>query len=85
MRIGRNIAIFAAIVFLAAMVAMPVAAEQPKDPVCGMEVDASKAVKTEYKGKTYYFCSDFCKRKFQKEPAKYVKQEDTQKPPARKS
>ena len=28
-----------------------------KDPVCGMDVDIKTApAKSEYKGKTYYFC-----------------------------
>ena len=27
----------------------------------------------DYKGKTYYFCSDDCKARFTKEPAKYAK------------
>ena len=36
-----------------------------KDPVCGMEVDAQKAgFTTTYKSKTYYFCSQACKTKF---------------------
>jgi membrane fusion protein, copper/silver efflux system len=52
-----------------------VAAAAVKDPVCGMEVDVKAAVaaglKSDYKGKTYYFCSDDCKKKFDKEPAKY--------------
>jgi YHS domain-containing protein len=44
-----------------------------KDPICGMNVDESKAAGTAvYKGKTYYFCSAGCKAKFEKEPAKYV-------------
>ena len=29
--------------------------------------------RTEYKGKTYYFCSEDCKRDFLKEPEKYLK------------
>jgi len=45
-----------------------------KDPVCGMEVDEKNAAaKTEYKGKTYYFCAHGCKEAFEKEPEKYVK------------
>ncbi len=45
-----------------------------KDPVCGMEVDPkTAAVKSEYKGMVYYFCSSGCKRAFDKEPEKYVK------------
>lgn len=48
-----------------------------KDPVCGMEVDEKTAAgKSEYKGKTYYFCSPGCKRSFDKEPAKYVSKAD---------
>jgi len=36
-----------------------------KDPVCGMEVDESKAkFKAEKDGKTYYFCSKSCHDKF---------------------
>ena len=46
------------------------------DPVCGMEVkDISKAEKTDYKGKTFYFCSASCKNKFLQEPEKYAKKE----------
>ena len=44
-----------------------------KDPVCGMMVDPEKApAKTEYKGKTYYFCAPGCKVAFEKEPEKYL-------------
>ena len=45
-----------------------------KDVVCGMEVDEKKIqFKSEYEGKTYYFCSEMCKTNFEKDPAKYVK------------
>jgi YHS domain-containing protein len=45
-----------------------------KDPVCGMDVDEKKAAGTVvYKGKSYYFCSNPCKVRFEKEPEKYVK------------
>lgn len=48
-----------------------------KDPVCGMEVDPAKAAaKTDYKGKTYYFCAPGCKIAFEKEPEKYLSQSD---------
>lgn len=46
-----------------------------KDPTCGMEVDPATAPKTEYKGKTYYFCCPTCKDVFEKEPEKYMKKE----------
>jgi YHS domain-containing protein len=36
-----------------------------KDPVCKMEVDEKEAkYRTTYKNKTYYFCSDECKKRF---------------------
>ena len=44
-----------------------------KDPICGMTVDEKKAkFKTEYKGKTYYFCASSCKTTFDKNPTKYA-------------
>ena len=44
-----------------------------KDPVCGMEIDPKTAAgKSDYKGVTYYFCSQGCKSAFDKEPQKYV-------------
>lgn len=47
------------------------------DPVCGMEIkDPSKAEKTEYKGKTHYFCTPLCKVQFEQEPEKYIKKDD---------
>ncbi|MFN8387039.1 MAG: YHS domain-containing protein [Anaerolineales bacterium] len=47
------------------------------DPVCKMEVDPSTAEwKTEYKGKTYYFCAPGCKRSFEKDPEKYLAETD---------
>lgn len=43
------------------------------DPVCGMEVDPNNAAgKSEYKGKTYYFCAPGCKKAFDQEPEKYL-------------
>jgi YHS domain-containing protein len=44
-----------------------------KDPVCGMDVDEKTApAKSEYKGKTYYFCAPGCKREFDKAPENFV-------------
>ena len=43
-----------------------------KDPVCGMNVDESRAQKSEYQGSTYYFCASGCKHAFDKEPEKYT-------------
>jgi YHS domain-containing protein len=40
-----------------------------KDPICGMDVQESPdAIKYEYKGETYYFCSRGCRRAFEKDP-----------------
>jgi len=45
-----------------------------KDPVCGMTVDEKKArFKTEWGGKTYYFCSSGCLADFAADPARYAK------------
>ena len=45
------------------------------DPVCTMTIDEKKAAgKSEYNGKTYYFCSAGCKTKFDVNPGVYVKQ-----------
>jgi len=34
------------------------------DPVCGMEVDETKAISAERDGETHYFCSESCRDKF---------------------
>ncbi|MCB9756989.1 MAG: YHS domain-containing protein [Candidatus Omnitrophica bacterium] len=48
-------------------------AEKVKDPVCGMEIDKEKAKgSASHMGKSFYFCSDSCKQKFEKEPMKYM-------------
>ena len=48
------------------------------DVVCNMEIDEKTAKwKSEYKEKTYYFCSPMCKQKFDRSPEKYVKQLDS--------
>jgi membrane fusion protein, copper/silver efflux system len=52
-------------------------AESVTDAVCGMDVDPKKATvagKTAlHDGKTYYFCSDECRTKFEKAPKLYIK------------
>ena len=54
------------------------AAATVKDPVCRMDGDKAKAEaddrKSEYNKKAYYFCSDNCKKEFDKNPAKYLKE-----------
>jgi len=43
------------------------------DPVCKMEIDSNKAAaKSEYQGKTIYFCNPGCKAAFDKDPAQYL-------------
>lgn len=50
-----------------------------KDPVCGMLIDERVAAgKSEYRGRTYYFCSTSCKKAFDKEPHVYVGQRTTE-------
>ncbi len=52
------------------------------DPVCGMMVDEKTAAyKSEYQGKTYYFCSLGCKVDFDQNPEAYVHPEDSQEKP----
>jgi len=49
-------------------------AQKVKDVVCGMMIDPTTAAgKSEYQGKTYYFCSLGCKKSFDADPAKYAK------------
>jgi uncharacterized membrane protein YraQ (UPF0718 family) len=43
-----------------------------EDPVCRMCVDKGKALRAEYEGKTYHFCSSHCQTIFEKEPGKYL-------------
>jgi Cu+-exporting ATPase len=44
-----------------------------RDVVCGMDVNpANAAGKSEYNGKTFYFCSKGCKTKFDADPGKYA-------------
>ena len=47
-------------------------AEIATDPVCGMKVDTEKGLKTDYKGRSYYFCSPHCQATFEKEAQKYA-------------
>lgn len=51
---------------------------QVKDPVCGMLIDATSAPgKSDYQGKTYYFCSAQCQRQFDGDPGRYADASDT--------
>lgn len=47
--------------------------ERVKDPVCGMFVTPDTAAgKSEYHGRTYYFCSAACKSRFDGDPQKFA-------------
>lgn len=43
-----------------------------KDPVCGRNVDETKATIVTHDGKTYSFCSAGCKATFEKAPSRYI-------------
>lgn len=46
-----------------------------KDLICGMDVDEETAkYKSEYKGRTYYFCAPGCKKTFDSNPEDYAEQ-----------
>ena len=48
------------------------------DPVCKMKVDKNiTKYSLEYKGEKYYFCSEDCKKNFEKEPKKYIVQQES--------
>ena len=43
-----------------------------KDPVCGMTVKPEKGIGADYQGKTYYFCCNGCRDKFNSHPDYYL-------------
>lgn len=50
----------------------------PRDPVCGMNVSEDRATaRSEYRGRSYYFCSDRCKTEFDKNPDRYATPDET--------
>lgn len=43
------------------------------DPVCGMEIDETKAeYHSHYGGKNYVFCSEKCQEEFENHPDEYA-------------
>jgi YHS domain-containing protein len=48
------------------------------DPVCGMKVDRSKALETEFGGETFYFCSAHCLHAFEVNPNDHIDKPTTQ-------
>ena len=58
---------------------LPVLNAGAKDPICGMTVDQANAkYKTEFQGKTFYFCCAGCKQTFEREPQRYLALTDVQ-------
>jgi Cu+-exporting ATPase len=52
---------------------LPAAPAGEIDPVCGMTVDPSAGKpSTAHEGKTYWFCCNGCRTKFEADPAKYL-------------
>lgn len=74
----RKVLVMLAAFSLAAFISLPaIGKDEPSAkvtcPVTGKEVkNLETAAKSEYKGKTYYFCCPACKEKFDKDPEKYV-------------
>ena len=59
--------------WLLLLAALPAAAHDVKDPVCRMTTDSDTTPFREtINGKTYYFCSEACQKRFDKSPASYV-------------
>lgn len=70
-----------AFIVVLAGIAQQKAEDTAKDPVCGMSVKIAGAKYTyDYKGTTYYFCSESCQDAFSKEPDKYLAKKDVTKP-----
>ncbi|HZD04644.1 MAG TPA: YHS domain-containing protein [Longimicrobiales bacterium] len=43
-----------------------------KDVICGMTIDAeSAAASVHHEGKSYYFCSEHCRKTFEADPHRY--------------
>lgn len=47
------------------------------DEVCGMTIETADAAATlRFQGKTYYFCAERCRRKFEEHPNWYIEVTD---------
>ena len=42
------------------------------DPVCGMSVNPSSAVRATHEGEAFYFCSERCRGEFDRAPARWA-------------
>jgi Cu+-exporting ATPase len=48
-------------------------AVKTRDHVCGASIESiTAAERTDYKGKTYYFCGPDCKKKFDLKPEQFM-------------
>ena len=57
-----------------------------KDPVCGMLVKTDEAAgRSEYQGKTYFFCNVRCKETFDLSPQRYAVKSIMEKEPVGQS
>jgi protein SCO1 len=55
-----------------AAVSRAATATEVRDPVCGMHLTPSLgSPRADYLGKTYYFCGDRCRDRFERDPARY--------------
>ena len=46
------------------------------DPVCGMQVQTANApARATHEGRTFYFCADRCRERFEGEPARFSSME----------
>ena len=39
-----------------------------RDPQCGRQIDPGKAHRLTWEGKSYFFCSEGCRRQFEADP-----------------
>jgi YHS domain-containing protein len=60
-----GLAVFAALMYLTVR-------RGARDPVCGMTVDRSKALRERYAGATHFFCSEHCRDAFVADPARHT-------------
>jgi YHS domain-containing protein len=61
---------FATLVF-AALFALTVR-RGATDPVCGMTVDRGTALRSDFGGRTWFFCSEHCRASFEADPESYA-------------
>jgi YHS domain-containing protein len=72
--IGWNYTTFLNIIFfgVAAVLIGLTTRHGTRDPVCGMTVSRKTALRSEWNGTTYYFCSPGCKERFEADPERYL-------------